>query len=151
MIAVESAVLNGAQLVKALADSGAGTRTLDPARESLRLYHLKFGKVAPANEVLAALEAAGSPGPYERFRPVSEASLEKAQTLAERGAWVPPAARVETPIEQLLLAGAEKLPEPPAPKGVAEKLPGDRAEVAELPATALKPVQNKKTPPVAAE
>lgn len=151
MVAVENPVLNGAQLVKALAESGAGARTMEPARECLRLYHTKYGKVAPANEVLAALGDCGEPGtPYQRFRAVSAASLDKARALAETGAWVPPKHREEVPIEQLLLDGAEKLPEAPKPKApAAPEAPGDRAEVTSLPATALNKVTPNKKPAAA--
>lgn len=141
MVAVENPVLNGAQLVKAMADSGAGVRTLAPARERLAEYHRKYGTVAPANEILAALDAAN----------VSARSLDKAKQLAETGRWVPPEKRHEVPVEERLLAGMA-LPEAPAAAPVPEKDAGDRAEVESLPATALKKVQQPtKKPPVAAE
>lgn len=151
MVAVEKAVLNGAQLADALAKSGSGVRTLAPVRECLLEVHKKYNRIATANEVLAALEGAGDPAsPYGKFREVTAAALDKARQLAETGKWLAPEHREEKPIEQLLLEGAS-VPAAPKAESKVEAAPGDRAEVTQLPATKLAPVQSTKKTPAAAE
>lgn len=132
MLAVENPQVNGAELLKRLAETGTGAAKLELPRQLLAFTHRKYGKIATANEVLDALEKGGAP----------ELTLAKAKEIAATGKYDPAAKAPETPVEELLLAGAALPPEPvkPALEEMAEEGPLEKLAAA----TEENPVEMKK-------
>lgn len=120
MLAVENAKVNGAELLKKLAETGTGKDKLALANNVLAFVYKKFGRVATANEVLDALEQNGAP----------EFTLHKAKCIAETGGWTPAVADGEVPLyEQLLAGGPVKLPAEEPEKSLVEQAQEAAAEV----------------------
>ena len=98
------AVSNGAELVKALRESGTPDRRLTPARECLSRVYESEHRVASAAEVVAVLE---------RELGADNGTVGKARMLLEAGQVAAPKPAVLI-IEDLLLAS------PPEPKSAAK-------------------------------
>lgn len=105
--------MNGAELVRKLAESGTGTAKLDVARKVLADTDEQEGRVATAEEVVTALESAG----------VSEGTLEKARSIIQTGKWDGVRVEKEKPVEERLLEQMA-LPEPQKPQPVVNNKPG---------------------------
>ncbi len=139
MLAVEHAKVNGAELLKKLAESGTGKGKLEAGNQVLAFVWKKYERVATANEVLDALETTGAP----------ELTLKKAKAIAETGVWNPAAEQPDLPLYEVLAGGAKPvLPEEPqkplveqaaeaaevfAPAAVAEEIGLKKAKAAAAP------------------
>ena len=120
------AVTNGAELVKRLKATGTPDSRLAPARAKLREVHADHGKVASADEVVAALEAAYGP---------THMTVVKAKAIREAGEWKPPgAARAAAAIEDMLadsgmaVSDGTAVGEAPRPPKVERVLSDERIE-----------------------
>lgn len=107
-------VTNGAELVQKLARTGTGAGKLAVARAELARVKNEDGRVATADEVIAALD--------RRFG-ADHLTVAKAREIAAVGEWKGPAAAGDVPIEEQLLAEkkAEKEPEKKRPEGGKDK------------------------------
>lgn len=105
--------MNGAELVRKLAESGTGEAKLDVARKTLVTINDQEQRLATAEEVLAAMESAG----------VSEGTLEKARSIIQTGKWDGVRVEKEKPVEERLLEQMA-LPEPQKPQPVVNNKPG---------------------------
>jgi hypothetical protein len=92
-------ITNGAELVRRLAESGTVNAKIDCARDCLRAVRMSHGRVATADEVVAAL--------HERFGP-THMTVVKARALAETGVWTGPPKAEDVPIEEQILADEKK-------------------------------------------
>lgn len=91
------AITNGAELVRKLAETGTINDKIECARNCLKAVRMEHGRVATAEEVIAALLA--------RFGP-THLTCVKARALADTGEWKGPPKVEDVPVEEQLLAEA---------------------------------------------
>ncbi len=120
MAAITDAKLNGAELMRELAKTGTADAKLALPRKVLAFVWRTENRVATANELIDAMEKAGTREPYLDYPQTPDLTLKKATALAVRGVWNGPVEEKVPPVEDLILGGAPALEEEPA-KTVAER------------------------------
>lgn len=149
MAIVEKAVLNGAELIKALAATGTGDDKLELPRQMLAFIKRKENRILSATEVIDILEKAGVTDNFAAWPRTPALTLEKARSLAATGKWEL-AEKEEIPVEELILSGAELPPEaePTSEEKFAEEF-NSQTDFKEEMALGLKPAEKlgKKTVP----
>lgn len=120
MVPVENPVLNGAQLLKKLVETGTGAQKLTPASNLLEFVYRKEKRIATANEVIDVLEQAGVTDIYSGWPRTPDLTVMKARALAATGQWNGTVEVAEVPVWDALLAG-QPLPDPEEDKTVVEQ------------------------------
>ncbi len=154
MVAIDKPKFNGAELIRELKKTGTAPAKLELATSLLGFINRTERRIARADEIIDAMEKAGIMPGYEQWPRTPELTLQKAIALATTGVWDGKKEVVETPLEELLLAGLP-VPEPEeAPVTPLEKMvlapdeiggPGDNKNKMET-ATQLQPMSVKKKP-----
>lgn len=115
MATIENAKLNGAELLKALAQTGTSDSKLALPRQVLGFTARKEKRIATANEIVDVMEKAGVMAPFADHPRTPDLTLRKALALATTGKWDGPTEVAELPIEEILLAGQQLPDEPKKP------------------------------------